>query len=744
MAQDDAGKLLVRIEVSQAKIEKQMAAIAARAAKNADAIEQKFQKANDNVARGFQRSGKQVERSLGVSRAAAQNLGFQLNDIATQLASGTSPLRVMAQQGGQVAQALQGAGGAAGAVRALGGAFAGLLNPIGLISVALIGVTGYAAQYLTSLISDGDDAKKTLEDQAELIGRVAEKWGDALPALKAYNDERKKLKDESDIRQAAESAAQGQYDKLRELIKQTRIEAADLISLLSDAGQDTSEIVQLQGAFKDLFKGVEEGKGSVKQLRSVQAELENQFRMTGIPVLQDYAAHMGELADEIQRASDNAAKFRFDAAIRDFQQSNPLGGLPGSVLGVPAELRGDLNAQQTARANATKSQVEIEAEKSLKGVAKAAGETKDSFDRLNDGAVRNFVNQVVKAESGGNRFAKNPNSSATGLGQFISSTWLRLFKENFPDRAKSMADATILALRSDADISRSLIEAYARENADLLRQAGVAVNEAALHLAHFLGPGGAIKVLQAAPNTPVSQLLSPGAIAANPSILGNGATAGDVVAYGNRRAAIVADMAANYKTAAQAAREFGQAQKAAARQAEELGAAVGGALKGLIDAFEDGKLSASELLQIVGRLVVQLGRMPGGFLGGSGSFLGGILGAFFHDGGVVGGPAKMKAMPASTWSNAKRYHTGTMSAGGPALMPGDIPAILQRGEVVLPRGMKMGGGGQSIVINAPINAPGADAAQLARVEKSVNDLHKAIPKRVDNRTDARNVRKTRA
>lgn len=160
----------------------------------------------------------------------------------------------------------------------------------------------------------------------------------------------------------------------------------------------------------------------------------------------------------------------------------------------------------------------------------------DSFDRLND-AVKRFVDSVVKAESGGNASAKNPNSSATGLGQFIESTWLRLFKENFPDRAASMSDKTILALRNDAEISRSMIEAYAKENAGLLRQAGVSVNEAALHLAHFLGPQGAIKVLQAAPSTPVSSLLSADAIKANPTILGYGATAGDVVRYSQNRAA---------------------------------------------------------------------------------------------------------------------------------------------------------------------------------------------------------------
>ncbi|NKB78573.1 lytic transglycosylase domain-containing protein [Ochrobactrum daejeonense] len=159
---------------------------------------------------------------------------------------------------------------------------------------------------------------------------------------------------------------------------------------------------------------------------------------------------------------------------------------------------------------------------------------KDSFDELDD-IVAKYVRDVVKAESGGRANAKNPLSSATGLGQFIESTWLDLFKKNFPDRAKNMSDQTILALRNDAEISKKLIEAYARENAAILRQAGVSVNEAALQLAHFLGPKGAISVLTAKSGTLVSQVLPQSAISANQSILGGGKTVDDVIAYAQSR-----------------------------------------------------------------------------------------------------------------------------------------------------------------------------------------------------------------
>lgn len=152
--------------------------------------------------------------------------------------------------------------------------------------------------------------------------------------------------------------------------------------------------------------------------------------------------------------------------------------------------------------------------------------------------IDDYVADAIRAESGGRANARNPNSSASGIGQFIESTWLDLFKRYFPDRAKGMSDAAILALRnleSESETTKKLIGAYARENADVLQKAGVTVTEAALQLAHFLGAGDAAKVLKAAPGTPLKGLISDASIAANPSILGGGRTVEDAIAYAQSR-----------------------------------------------------------------------------------------------------------------------------------------------------------------------------------------------------------------
>lgn len=158
-----------------------------------------------------------------------------------------------------------------------------------------------------------------------------------------------------------------------------------------------------------------------------------------------------------------------------------------------------------------------------------------------------IVDRIIGIESGGNANAKNPNSSATGLGQFIESTWLRMFKQYFPDRAAGLTDAMILELRKNATISKEMVALYVQENAKILKQAGVAVTDANLYLAHFLGPGGASKVLQASGNQRVADILAPSQVAANQSILGGGQTVQGLIKWAERKVGISQSEAAVQK-----------------------------------------------------------------------------------------------------------------------------------------------------------------------------------------------------
>jgi len=139
----------------------------------------------------------------------------------------------------------------------------------------------------------------------------------------------------------------------------------------------------------------------------------------------------------------------------------------------------------------------------------------------NDGVFGfdNFADRMIGQENGtGDRTAKNPNSSATGNGQFTEATWLQTVKNARPELADNMSDKQLLQLRKDPAFAKEMTVEYAQQNAQILQQGGQHVNATSLALAHRFGPSGAMAVLNAKPDAPLSSVLSADAIKANPGL----------------------------------------------------------------------------------------------------------------------------------------------------------------------------------------------------------------------------------
>jgi hypothetical protein len=150
-------------------------------------------------------------------------------------------------------------------------------------------------------------------------------------------------------------------------------------------------------------------------------------------------------------------------------------------------------------------------------------------------AQGDVVDRIIGVESGGRADARNPNSSAKGLGQFVAGTWLAMIKEHRPDLAEGRTREEILALRADPALSREMTTHYVEKNRARLDAAGVAPTPGAIYLAHFLGAGDAIKVLRADPSQAASDVVQPSSVAANASVLGNGRTIGGLIAWADRK-----------------------------------------------------------------------------------------------------------------------------------------------------------------------------------------------------------------
>lgn len=111
---------------------------------------------------------------------------------------------------------------------------------------------------------------------------------------------------------------------------------------------------------------------------------------------------------------------------------------------------------------------------------------------------------TARLESGFNPDAKARTSSASGLFQFIDSTWLDTLARHGPRHGiapTSRNDA--LALRRNPDVAALMAAEHMAENAAKIEQrTGRAANRVDLYLAHFLGAGGAARFLGALAENP--------------------------------------------------------------------------------------------------------------------------------------------------------------------------------------------------------------------------------------------------
>ncbi len=151
-----------------------------------------------------------------------------------------------------------------------------------------------------------------------------------------------------------------------------------------------------------------------------------------------------------------------------------------------------------------------------------------------------YLMEKAAVESGFRTDIKASTSSATGLYQFIESTWLNTVKEHgakhglgrYAAAIETRGDGravvsdpgmrrAILDLRKDARVSALMAGEFAADNKRHLEQnVGGPVGSTELYMAHFLGAHGASKFLNAmkdSPNRPARELF-PDAAAANRNV----------------------------------------------------------------------------------------------------------------------------------------------------------------------------------------------------------------------------------
>ena len=113
---------------------------------------------------------------------------------------------------------------------------------------------------------------------------------------------------------------------------------------------------------------------------------------------------------------------------------------------------------------------------------------------------------------------KNPNSSAEGRYQFTDGTWTAYYAKVYGKTGESRA--AILAKKRDGAVQEKLMDRLLADNAATLRSIGAPVTKENLYFMHFAGEAGGRKLVQAADNVPVREVLGDKVIAANPFLRG--------------------------------------------------------------------------------------------------------------------------------------------------------------------------------------------------------------------------------
>jgi hypothetical protein len=146
--------------------------------------------------------------------------------------------------------------------------------------------------------------------------------------------------------------------------------------------------------------------------------------------------------------------------------------------------------------------------------------------------------KIIQVESGGKNKANQSGlggeatSSAYGVAQITKDTFEDLVKaapKNSPLSGKTFDD-----MKADVELQKTALDALTNKNRVILAKEGIKTTDAAMYLAHFLGPAGAVKALTAGDSALLKTAVSSDQIDANPN-LQKMSTVGDLKAWADEK-----------------------------------------------------------------------------------------------------------------------------------------------------------------------------------------------------------------
>jgi hypothetical protein len=193
-------------------------------------------------------------------------------------------------------------------------------GPIGIAAGAAAGaILAYFASY-----AGGDDANDILRDQEDLIRRVAERWGEAYPAIQRYNDEIERTREQADLLAAIDIIKADKLKDVAGIIEELRVNLADFESQLNASGEEPAVIMAFRDALESAIEKLELGQDATGDLQRATNILGNDIENTANPAIASMIDMLGQLAKASQQTAQAVANVVNSAAAVQSQIQNTI------------------------------------------------------------------------------------------------------------------------------------------------------------------------------------------------------------------------------------------------------------------------------------------------------------------------------------------------------------------------------------------------------------------------------------
>ncbi|MES4991003.1 phage tail length tape measure family protein [Agrobacterium radiobacter] len=267
------------------------------------------------------------------------NIAAQFQDIGVTAAMGMSPIQIALQQGTQLSAVLQEIKNSGqGVGKGLAAAFASVISPISLVTIGIIAAGTAAFQYFSTVMSEGDKSAEVLKEQAALISAVAERWGDAVPALREYAEQLKRAQDGADLQTATGNAIErvlAEATKGYDSLKTAAVEASlEMQTGNQEARQSFAVLIgdvnDLEGKIGSLSEAYKDGKDTSKEMADVTQTLAKMLENDASRASDTLSGRIEYLSRMFTAAAENAAKLREQALLAEASARTALYPSQGS------------------------------------------------------------------------------------------------------------------------------------------------------------------------------------------------------------------------------------------------------------------------------------------------------------------------------------------------------------------------------------------------------------------------------